>query len=240
MNVTIAGWTGIEGGADGPSSGEFSRRLWAKLDADHPDLRERLDNDDPDARRLLAEVGLDYLHGFFIARAHRAAAPLADEYAKVSAEALRAVQQASTEYADLTKNTTTNWLAAHHRFVLTTQRARDLLERRTEIAQDLHQHEPFLGDTDPARMVYARHVPAEHRITMPNLDELRLQLANFTETSTERFAATRATITGGYPAGFEPAPIEHEPFERPAGEEIAWTPEQFRAAPAVVAGERNW
>jgi hypothetical protein len=91
-----------------------------------------------------------------------------------------------------------------------------------------------------SQQIYTAHVPAEHRITMPDLDDCKVQLASFIETSTERFTTTRATITGGYPAGFEPAPIEHEPFERAADDEITWMTMPFRATPAVVARERNW
>jgi hypothetical protein len=240
MTVTIAGWTGDEAGPNGPSMDEYRRRLWAQLNADHPGLGQRYDAGDPTAKKILTQAGTDHLHGFFIAHAHRTAAPLANEYATVTVRAQRAVQQAAGEYADLSKNTTVNWLAAHHRFVITTRAARELLERCVDIAEDLHRHEQFLGGGGVSQRIYAAYVPAEHRITMPDLDDCKVQLASFVELSTERFTTTRATITGGYPAGFEPAPIEHEPFDRPTDDEVVWKNAAFPASTAVAATARNW
>jgi hypothetical protein len=62
-------------------------------------------------------------------------------------------------------------------------------------------------------------------------------LSDFIETGTERFRLLRATVTGGYPAGFEPAD-EPQPAGNP--DEDVWTNGTFRATPAVVADERGW
>ncbi len=238
--VTIAGWTGGEHGPNGPSVDEHRRRLWNQLDTEHPGLRQRYHAGDPEAARTFREVGMDHLHGYFIATAHRNAAPLANEYADLTTEALRAVHQAANDYTDLSQNTTLHWLAAHPRFVPSTLHARTLLERCIQIAEDLHQHKQFIAGDDLSQQIYARHVPAEHRITFPDLDQLRLELGAFIELSTERFAVTRVTVTGGYPAGFEPAPLDIEPVTRTDSDTAAWANPTFTTTPAVAATERRW
>lgn len=240
--VTVAGWNGDEHGPNGPDQGpELGQRLLTELEAKNPGIWDRYQAEDKQARRTFVDYWMESMHGYYTAHAHQLLAPLANEYATLSAQALAAVEQAGAEYDDLSRNTTINWLAAHHRFVLTTQRARTLLEQQIAAAETLREKLTkdrncyYLGTDTLSREVYFRHVPAEHRITMPDVDQAKTQLANFVQLSTGRFSATRATITGGYPDGFAPPALDTDMPAPPADDEISWT-----ATPAVVAGERRW
>lgn len=245
--VTVAGWNGNEHGSNGPDQDHhLAHRLWTDLEAQQPGIRARYQADDKTARRAFTDYWMESMHGYYTAHAHQLVAPLTNQYATLSAQALAAVEQAGTDYDDLSRNTTINWLAAHHRFVLTTQRARTLLEQRTAVAEQIREmltkdrNCHYLGTDSYSREVYAKHVPAEHRVTMPDLEELKSQLANFVQLSTSRFAATRATITGGYPDGFAPPALDTDTTTPAADHETAWTNEPYPATPAVVAGERRW
>lgn len=246
-SVTVAGWNGTEHGANGPDHDEkLGRRILEELEAKQPGILARYHAEDRDARRAFVDHWLETMHGYYVAYAHIVAAPIANQYATLRTQALAAVEQAGAEYDDLSRNTTINWLAAHHRFVLTTQRARTLLEQQVAVAEQLRHLLTkdrtcyYLATDSLSREVYFRFVPAEDRITLPDVEEVKTQLADFVQLSTGRFSATRATITGGYPDGFAPPAIDTDMPEPDADDEIAWTSQPYTATPAVVAGERGW
>lgn len=57
------------------------------------------------------------------------------------------------------------------------------------------------------------------------------------ELSTDRFRTLRATITGAFPPGFEPAPVD----PAGAGDEVAaeWAGQRVPVSPALVLADRG-
>jgi hypothetical protein len=235
--ISINGWTGD--GAD-PGTEAFWRRVRADLDVEFPN---GYSYDDDDAVRRFATARFEiHLHSWHMARMHNTVLPATLRYAALDREARAAVARVDGLYADLSKNTTINWLAAHHRFVLATIEARRVLTARAEAAQDLHtKHAADFTTSRRSLEIYEQHVHAAQRITIPDPDAARLDLTAFIETSTERFGILRATVTGGYPDGFAPAPAEPATAAPPADRgESDWSGAAWSASVAVANTARGW
>ncbi len=235
MTVEVAGWTGTEPELTIP---QLRRLAFEQLEADRPGFRARYDAEEGGATRTFTDKVMELLHGYFIAKAHATLAPRANEFAHLNQLAAAAMAQADEEYASLSRNTTVNWLAAHHRFTTATLAAKGFLESCIEVATELlerRESTSFLtGELNVS--IYERYVPAQDRIVLPDVDKLRVRLAAWMEKSTERFEVTRVTVTGGFPAGFVPAPVE----SAPAGVEQAWLGDDWSASVAVANTARRW
>lgn len=225
---------GFDGTGDPPNIDEIRRRLWRDVDERFPDATR----DDYDHRQDVRDYSVErfrhHLSAWFVAETHNKAVPAAGQYAELAAAAGAVVAASDSLYADLSKNTTINWLAAHHRYVLATCEARRLLTERNAAAQHLAETFAVRDLAGFSEMLYHQTVPADQRITVPDLDALKLDLANFVETSTERFALLRATVTGGFPDGFQPA------GDRPARQGDEWNGQPLPASDAVAAQQRGW
>jgi hypothetical protein len=154
---------------------------------------------------------MERFHVYFDAAAHNElVAPLARLY-ELDHECRRAVDEANQLYDDLDKNTTINWLAAHHRFTKATIRARAVLTDRADLTDDLTDRDPdILKDPNSAlaALYYTAHVPEDQRIQLPtkaDAGNAKAALIDFTILSNTRFDILRATLTGAYPPGFAPA-----------------------------------
>lgn len=201
----------------------------ARYEAHDPEVRE--------ARRALFE------HHLFMPRAvkcHNDAVPAAQAHASAARLAVLAVAAADQAYAELSFNTTINWLAAHHRYITASIEARRLLTEVVDTATALRDGE--FGKEMAALTLehYRQHVPAGQRITVPDVDAAELALAEFVETTRERIDVLRATVSGGYPAGFAPLPAEPAPApSRPVDGD--WAAETSASTGVVVSGRgRGW
>lgn len=175
---------------DVPGYEEFGSRgldlvrelAYADLDREFPDgWRDRYDRKDREVvdfalRRFDVHLGLPLMLG-----AHNKAVPLAAQYAHACFAAERAIAHTEALYADLSKNTTINWLAAHHRYMLALVRARDLLTARVDAAVALAGSEFHEKSKMRTMEFYEEVVAEEQRIQVPNVDTVRLDLAEFVE-----------------------------------------------------------
>ncbi len=221
-------------------------RIAADLDEIFPDgWRDQYEKNNPEVRRAAA-VRFEY-HLFMpiVVNHHNEAVPIAQRHARAAELARRAVVEVDGLYADLGKNTTVNWLAAHHRFILACKEARRLLTEVVDTATALHDTE-LAKELDGRRgglvSVYYGRVPTEQRITIPDVEAAGLALSEFVETTGERIDTLRATVSGGYPEGFAPA-VEAVPMQAPEqpGPDGDWDGD-WPASRAVVAGEgqKKW
>jgi hypothetical protein len=135
---------------------------------------------------------------------HDQAVPGAVEHGRLDALARKAVADAGVLYADLGKDTTVNWPAAHHRFVEAAVRARELLAARLAAARVLAGGKFGRDMGTFARVVYEQAVPAGQRIVLPDVDGERRALAEFVERTRAQLDILRATADGDYPQGFAP------------------------------------
>ncbi len=229
--VEIGGWTGT---GPEPKIPQVRDLAFQELEAIYPAFRARYDREDAGMTRIFANKVMELMQGYCVARAHARLAPRANELAHLMRRADAAMAWADEEYVGLSRNTTVNWLAAHHRFTTATLEAKGFLETCIEVATELlgrRELTSFLtGETNVS--IYERHVPAQDRIVLPDVDKLQLKLAGWIEKSTERFEVTRVTITGGFPAGFALAPAG---ADLPVDDEIVW-----RASVAVADTARGW
>jgi hypothetical protein len=230
--ITILGYTGL---GEAPTMDELRGHAWRETEERFPGVKKHDYDTRPEVRSCVVERFSYYLHAWFAAGTHNKAVPAALAYAAVDRAVPAAIARADSLYADLSKNTTINWLAAHHRYVLATCEARQLLTERIAAGESLAEAYSD-GITGFSQMVYHEHVPAEQRISVPDLDQIRLDLAEFVETRTERFGLLRATITGGYPEGFEPAG-DPSPTSRASGD---WSGKPVPASVAVANTARGW
>jgi hypothetical protein len=226
------------------STGPVVARVRADLDRRFPDgWQARYDAADRVVRDASVDLFQYHLFMPLVVRHHNAAVPAAQQYATLANAAARAVAEVDSLYADLGKNTTINWLAAHHQFTVAAVKARDLLD--SALAAAIALRDSGLGKeiadrhSGLTRMFYEREVPAEQRIAIPDVDAVSLALTGFVETTRERLDILRATVSGGYPAGFAPAPTA--PAPAPTGPvDDDWATGR-RASVAMVAGrERGW
>lgn len=153
-------------------------------------------------------------HAWFAVNEHNDLVPILNGLADLHRDADRAVAESSAHYADLSKNTTVNWLATHHRYVLATVRARTQLSRIADLTADLAGRQPDIlkPRTIGHDLIYTVFVPGADRVILPTpaeVDTARLNLTEFVELSTTQFGILLATITGGYPPGFAPATDPH-------------------------------
>lgn len=233
---------GYDGSApEDTSTGPVMARIVADLDRLFPDgWRDRYEAEDPEVRDAATARFQYHLFVPIAVRRHNTAVPVARQYAITSQLAGRAVARVDSLYADLDKNTTVNWLAAHHRFVSAAVAAREVLTRAVDAAialRDSDLGKELTGPNGLTQLYYEQEVPAEQRITLPDVDAAQLALTGFVEQTRERIDLLRATVSGGYPAGFAPAV---EPQLAPAGPvDDDWAADR-PASVAVVAGERAW
>lgn len=224
------------------STDPVAARVAADLDRLFPDgWRDRYAAEDRAVRDAAVARFQYHLFVPIAVRHHNAVVPVARQYAVTSQLAGRAVARVDSLYADLDKNTTVNWLAAHHRFVTAAVTAREVLTRAVDAAialRDSDLGKELTGRTNGlTQLYYEQEVPAEQRITLPDVDAAQLALTGFVEQTRERIDLLRATVSGGYPAGFAPAV---EPQLAPAGPvDDDWAADR-PASVAVVAGERAW
>lgn len=240
--ITILGYDGT---GDPPDIGDIWRdRVIPELRAQHPDFRASdLNVERHPMRKRGVDRVMEYLHGWFIAKEHNETVPALTRYMQVSRLATAAVSDTACLYGDLARNTTINWLAAHHTFVIATIQARRLLTERAELAQALAARKESAGvcglhrPGSLTRLYYDAHVPADQQITLPDPDTDHLAIAEFVELSTERFRILRATITGTYPPGFEPTPID----PAAAADQVAaeWAGNPIPISPALVYADRG-
>ncbi len=221
-------------GLPGPDNENIDphRRAWQEA----VDNRNPGDDDDTVSRqavRLLEQ----FLWAHAAAAYHNAAVPAATEYHDLILAATNAMATATREYDDLSKNTTINWLAAHHRFILASTEATDLLTKALDAATDVHaiweRHMRGLAVSG-----YEALVDAADRIIPPDLDSGRLNITTWAETTTRRQALTSATINGHFPAGYalaDPA----EPVTRTDDTETVW-PATSQISVAVANTARTW
>ncbi len=218
-HLTILGFTGNNDADDWALLQQARHEFAAAVEAGTPGRVARLE-------RLIWALGAT--------RYHNAAVPAGTEFHQLHHQAHAAMTAATSEYDDLSRNTTVNWLAAHHRFVTATITARDLLERKIRAAEDIHA----VWDTHMNGLTFSGYhdlVDPTDRITPPDLDQLRLELATWIETSTTRFTITRITVTGGYPAGFAPT------TDTPATDGTPDSPDTtFTAGQAIANTARRW
>lgn len=171
---------------------------------------QRMPGNTEEERRVAGRVFGEQLElhhlSYGAARFHNTLAPLTAGYRNAHRAANHRCREANEAYADLAKSTTTAWHAAHHRFTTATIAARDALAEMVRLAEELHDTAAKVRQHGLTRD-YDKMVPADQRVVLPELDAARLDFAGFVETSTERFAITRATITGDYPTGFAPAEV---------------------------------
>lgn len=167
---------------------------------------------DPDypVSRWCVDRVMERTYCWFVVKEHNEAIPSLTRYAQLDRETTTAVDHVAGLYADMHKNTTINWLASHHRLVLATIDARRLLTERAELARQLHDQTGAVAKINRpdglTRTYYDAHVPADQQLQFPDPEADAGALAEFVELATERFRILRATITGGFPPGFEPAP----------------------------------
>jgi hypothetical protein len=208
-------------GTGNPFEGAEAEKIWPRAVAD---AAAELDSFDPAVmhgetprgervhphRAWVLDRVMARRHAWFAAQAHNDLVPILNGLHDLHRDADQAVAEAGAHYADLSKNTTVNWLATHHRYVLATVRARTLLSRIADLTADLAGRE--LDILTPRSLghdlVYTVFVPEAKRITLPTreqADAAKIALTVFVETSTTQFGILLATITGGYPPGFSPA-----------------------------------
>jgi hypothetical protein len=225
------------------SDEDMWRRIGADLDRQFPDgWHDRYEAKDSEVRDAAVKLFEYHLFIPVMVRHHNATVPAAQRYATLAQLAPRAVAEADSLYGDLDKSTTINWLAAHHRFIKAAVNARRLLTELVDAAIALRDsklgNEIYGRANGLTQVYYETHVPAEQRITMPDVDAAELALTEFVETTRERIDILRATVSGGYPAGFAPAPVEPAPAPHgPVDDDWA---ADLPASHAVVAGERAW
>lgn len=202
----------------------------------------------PQSRWCLDRVQA-HLCGYFVVKEHNSLVSDLNRLETLVRDSVTAITAADQAYADLSKNTTINWLAAHHRYVLAARHTRDLLTERLELATRL----AGAGDNlhlfrEPGRIVYTENVPEANRIQLPGTGTAQAALDNFVATTTERFQILRATITGAMPPGF--APAVPDITEEWAGANVPISPalalaDHAMAIPGPRAGDqtahvRNW
>lgn len=191
---------------------------------------------------------MEYMYAWFITQAHNSLVAHANKLANLEDEATRTVATAEQAYADLNKNTTINWLAAHHRYVLACITARNALTRHAELATELAGRDDDI--LKPVKQslhafYYTAHVPEHERIQLPTKNtaaSIRQALADFVALCTRRFETLRATITGTFPPGFAPTPADVT--AEWAGENIPVSPalvyaDQAMRIPGPRAGDEN-
>lgn len=245
MNPQVIVVDGYDGTIDeDTSTAPVIARVRADLDRQFPDgWHGRYEANDPEVRSLSRDLFQYHLFMPYMVHHHNQAVPLAQRYADLAQLTSRAVAETDAMYADLDKNTTVNWLAAHHRFILAVVEARRLLTelvdaaialRDSKLAKEINDRHSKL-----TAMYYEQHVPAEQHITIPDVDAAELALADFVETTRDRIDILRATVSGGYPAGFAPAPVSPAPAPAGPDDDEDWMVDA-PASRATVARERAW
>jgi len=243
-SITILGFDGT--GQTPELSDIWRDKVIPELRDEFPDFQESdLHVEGHRIRRRGTDRVMEYLYAWFIAKAHNDTVPTLTCYIRKSRLADTAVQYVASLYDDLSRNTTINWLAAHHTFVLATIQARRLLTERAQLARTLHarqEQEPssWIRLHQPgslSRMYYDTFVPADQQLTLPNVHTDDAAVADFVELSTDRFRILRATITGAFPPGFEPTPID--PAD--AADEVAaeWAGDPVPISPALALADRG-
>lgn len=218
------------------STGPVWARAAADLDQAFPaGWNDRYEANDQEVRGQAVELFRYHLFMPSVVRHHNTAVPAAQQHAQATRMARGAVAAADSAYADLNKNTTINWLAAHHRFILAAVEARRTLTEVVDAAIALRDGEFGKEMVGITRTYYEQAVPVEQRITLPDVDAAQLELAEFDERTRERIDILRATVSGDYPQGFTPAPAG--PRTELAQDD--WADER-PASVAVVAKERAW
>ncbi len=211
---------GIDGTGKAPEMHELQTVIWpaviAQARAEFPDFDPTcLDGNTPYGqkshphRTWCTDRVMARFRTWYDLQTHNDIFPLLNTLADLHRDADQAVAESSAHYADLSKNTTINWLATHHRYVLATVRARTLLSQIADLTTTLADRKPDILDAGSAayHYVYSK-VPEDQRIVLPTreqADTAQLNLTAFVELSTTQFGILFATITGGYPPGFTPA-----------------------------------
>jgi hypothetical protein len=220
---------------------EHRGRVRADMDRQFPGgWQARWDAGDREVRDAFTRTVRHHVFVPVVVGYHNRAVDAACEYAGLDVLVSRGRWEVDQLYRDLDKNTTVNWLAAHHRFVKTAVSLRDILTRRVAAARSLAEGEFGQQMTDPVLAVYEQVVPAGQRITVPDVDEAELALTEFVEKTRERIDLLRATVTGGYPEGFAPPRPAPSPPAVSVGADPDWD-DNWPASHAVVAGrEQRW
>lgn len=215
--VTILG---SDGTGPMPDISDTWRIVIPEARAQFPDFDINvLDGDTPLGQRVhphrqwCTDRVIERIYAWFAAGEHNTLVAPLNRLHQLGRECPRATAEVDYLYADMDKNTTINWLAAHHRFTKATIRAQALLAEAAELTTELAGRDPsFLkNDRSPANITYVKHVPADQQIVLPTqaaVDRAQLAVTSFVTLSTTRFGILRATLTGAYPPGFQPAGTE--------------------------------
>lgn len=256
--ITILGWDGTGPMPDIPDLWDIvipkaRAHFGADFHTDNLQLTPYGQSPHPQFRWSVDRVQ-EYLCAWLAAKEHNELVPHANRYAETDAACHRATTHASELYDDLHKNTTINWLAAHHRFVLACIAARDILTTRAELAAELAARDTnILQPTNQSlyALHYTAHVPQEQRIQLPTKNtaaEAQATLDDFVALCTRRFETLRATITGTFPPGFAPTmpdvTAEWNGDNIPVSPALAYADQAMRI-PGPRAGDeaahvRNW
>jgi len=203
--ITTYGYTGAKGELG--SMDDLRGKLFALEQERHPDGYPDEETQTHGRARLFDEI----VSAWYVAQFHNGIAPLIRDYLAAIRKAYTAGRAADEAYDELGKRTTTAWHAAHHRYII----ALDAAEAAyAELAQAVTRLSKFHADNwrGIVSSFYNRHVPAGQRI---DLAELTLvvehrnpehELTLFRERHRPYLRLLNYTLTGGYPAGYEPDP----------------------------------
>ena len=169
--ITILGMTGTD--ADNP---KLSFETCAKLALDFAQASEMTD------AHLAAEW-------------HNTLTPLLDQVDRTHENATRAMNNANIQFGKLSTATTTDWAAAHHRWLLAVDKAKDALEQWRAAAKAA---EKVTTPGDDVLALYRTEVPSIQRITTRlrclQWRDLHDSGAKFLDEAAHRCALTAATL----------------------------------------------
>lgn len=137
---------------------------------------------------------------WMLARHHLEIGTRINNISRMIIDAESAERRGQQSWRDLTNASL--WHAAHHRFVLAYDDARDNLETAISASQELHRHVNRGGHFGIQHTEYLAEMPVGPRVALPSTTSIEGELSRLTETFRGRFELTAATSAGRLPVAF--------------------------------------
>lgn len=213
--ISINGFDGTREPTNGEIHAAVAKALTARFSKDQLDTyfqEPEWRNRDPQMSDVVTDIHFGIVASHLVAEYHNALALLVHNYRLTAGAARAALAQVTNTYVDLARTTTTAWHAAHHRYMIAVTDAQAALAEKTQAGNILTTYHRGPNWRGLVAGFYDRLIPADQRITVPDLTGAAAELPEFMETNRRRIQLLSYTLTGAFPAGFEPEEIpEPEP-----------------------------